>query len=213
MAFNPAQVLKRPLLATLLLVMSAQFQLVNQGVIRWSVHFWAHRMQIVELTVVNAAITTGMEYSSRTLGHGLLGKDDEQAFLVPDGLGGHRLHRQSLINILMSIVGSILGGPAYFFNRRGLRFAFFVGFGILNSFIGQGLACIILSDVFILEGRRVFFDLFYSGTFKFGIFEFLRGPIVRSHGKVFRLAFFRFNHKFWTTFFKVQLIDWLGMRS
>ena len=188
-----------------------QGQMVAGSLSRWSHHFIANKGSIAALTIVNTAITTTMEFAGRSLQMPFKKKMKDQYFFVTSKSGGKTINRQSMINIIMAIVGTLIGGPVFFFMKRSHRFLFFITFGIFNSCLGQGMAGVMLDGAFTLEKSRLVFAFFYSGTWKFLVFEFVRTPIVRAGQNIVKLGLIRSNQKFFSTFVKIQIIDLIGL--
>ncbi len=177
--------------------------------LKWSNSWWVNRSSIVLLAGVNTAITAFSEYGSRTL---LADdkKNPEQQFFVPQKNGSMTVHKQSIVNILMTIIASLLGGPVYFIRRRWPRFMFFISFGAMNSALSQMLAHQIIDGYLAITLGRFVFDLVYNGSFKFLMFEFARPAILKFRKNVMGLGLVRVVQDFLTTLSRVGILNWLG---
>ena len=161
------------------------------------------------LTAVNTAITTTNEFASRSLLADEK-KNPENKFFVTNPEGHTRVHKQSIINIIMTIVVSLLGGPVYFIKRMWHRFMFFLSFGAMNSALSQMLAHYILDGALALTLGRFVFDLCYNSTLKFGMFEFARPAILKFRKNVLGIGIVRVAQDFLTTLFRVGMLNWFG---
>jgi len=192
----------------------------------WSNIWWTNKTSIIGLTVVNTLITTGSEFFSRTvLAHasdsvsGLTSRSIDNStvarpqnnFLVGNGNGKRSIHMQSLINIIMTIVASLLGGPVYFMTQRKHRFVFFILFGVFNSALSQTLVGAFKSGIASMMVRRLSFDLFYCGTVKFFMFEVARPYLVRLQKSLAGVGAVRVIQDGVTTFFRVGVLNWIGL--
>lgn len=178
-------------------------------VIKWAGSWWVNRSSIVTLTVVNTAITAFSEFGSRTL----LADDKvnpEQKFFVTNKHGHTEIHKQSIVNIIMTIFASVLGGPVYFIRRRWPRFMFFLSFGAMNSAASQMLAHAITDGYLAITLGRFVFDLCYNGSIKFFMFEFARPAILRFRKNVMGLGIVRVTQDFLTTLSRVGILNWFG---
>jgi hypothetical protein len=165
---------------------------------------------IVSLTLVNTAITTASEVGSRTIISGLNGAYDS-SFIVkgPDGL--QHVHRQSLINILMTILASLLGGPIYFITRRHHRFLFFISFGVFNSILAQSLSSIFIDGLLLIVRRRLVFDFIYNASIKFILFEYVRPYLLKHRASPGLILGFRITQDFLTTSIRVVILNILKL--
>lgn len=181
---------------------------------RWSEHWARNSRQIIMWACINACITFTTEFIARSSFSPFLKKNSSYSFFVKDAAAGSvTIHRQSLTNITMTFFASLVGGPVYFFTRRLGRFFFFVIFGVLNSMLGQSISSAILDGSSSIDNKRLIFDLFYNGTFKFIMFEFLRKTIVNLKFKMFRVLLVRTKQDLITTFFKVTTLNLLGFKG
>lgn len=181
----------------------------------WS-HYWAtHRGSILMLTAVNTSITVSSEAGARFLWPVFTG-EHEHNFFVKTESGATTIHRQSLINILMTFFASLVGGPVYFIRRGANRFFFFLSFGMVNSVLSQGLAAFLRDGLISLALHRLYFDFFYNGTVKFFMFELSRQPILnrrRSIRGVGAVTAIRSVQDFLTTAFRVAMLNLFGLKG
>lgn len=184
---------------------------VARPVIAWAEHWVANRSSILMFTAANTAITTATEAGTRTIWPLLTGQE-EHGFIVSDAQGT-RIHGQSLINIVMTIFASLVGGPVYFLRRRWHRFLFFAGFGIFNSLLSQSLVSVARDGFVLLIAQRIWFDLAYNGSFKFILFEFTRRPILQRRRCFFSVATIRGTQDVLTTSFRVAMLNLIGLKG
>ncbi len=160
------------------------------------------------LAGVNTAITAISEYASRSILAG--DQNPTQKFFVKDSNGATEVHKQSVVNILMTIFASLLGGPIYFIRRRWHRFMFFISFGAMNSAVSQMFAHLIQDGYVFMTLGRFLFDLGYNGSFKFAMFEFARPAILKFRRSILGLGVVRISQDFLTTLGRVGILNWLG---
>lgn len=168
--------------------------------------WWTNRTQIVALTAINTTLTTTNQYLSRTVFASVGNNKENNKFIIKAADGSRRIHRQSLISILMTIFASILGGPVFFIKKRRHRFLFFLGFGGLNSLVSQLIVGSIAAFTTTAIFSRIMFDLIYCSTLKFPIFEAGRRPIIQSK-KYSIIWFVRIIQDFTMTSAKVILLN------
>lgn len=183
---------------------------VTMPVIKWFDYWTTHRTMIVSLTIVNTAITTASEVGSRTIISALTGAK-ESRFIVNAPDGSKRVHRQSIINILMTILASLLGGPIYFITRRHHRFLFFISFGVFNSILAQSMSSIFIDGLLLIVRRRLVFDFFYNATIKFILFEYVRPYLLKHRASPSLILSFRITQDFMTTIFRVIILNILKL--
>jgi hypothetical protein len=180
-------------------------------VLRWAASWWLNRSSIIVLASVNTAITTASELVSRELLAQGSNNSDQRFFIKHDD-GRLTVHRQSLVNIFMTIFASLLGGPIYFIRKRWNRFMFFISFGAMNSASSQMLAHLAYDGTIALSLGRFAFDLFYNGTLKFWMFEFARPAILRFRKSLVGIGSIRVTQDFLTTLFRVGMLNWFGFK-
>lgn len=186
------------------------FPVVTTPMVRWCGYWATHRSMILSLTVVNTAITTASEVGSRTIVASVTGAK-ESAFVVKTPDGAQRVHRQSLINILMTILASLLGGPIYFISSRHQRFLFFISFGIFNSVLAQSLSSIFIDGFLLIVGRRLIFDFCYNASIKFVLFEYVRPYLLKHRASPTLILGFRITQDFMTTCIRVIILNILKL--
>ncbi len=182
---------------------------VSVPMIKWAASWWTNRASIVVLAGVNTAITAASEYTSRSL-WATDSSNPEQKFFVDQGKGHMSIHKQSMVNIIMTIIASLLGGPVYFIRNRWNRFMFFISFGAMNSATSQMLAHYFQDGFLAMMVSRFVFDLCYNGTIKFCMFEFARPAILKFRKSVLGLGAIRVTQDFLTTLTRVGILNWLG---
>lgn len=165
------------------------------------------------LAGINTVITTTNEFISRTIQTPITGSKHKYGFLVQSRSGGRTINMQSLINILMTLIVSLFGGPVFFIKSRMQRFIYFASFGLVASIAAQATAGILRDGVIFFAASRMMFDLCYTCSFKYAMFEFGRKPIVKLKQKVFKVSFIRINQDLFTTLFKVGLLNALGFHG
>jgi hypothetical protein len=177
--------------------------------------WWENRSSVVVFTLINSGLTATTELFSRQVTAAVHSDGDKNQFIVRDQQGGLHIHHQSLINILMTCIASLLGGPVYFFKRPRNRWLFFMGFGVFNSVLAQSMLGIFRSLPLFVDPHRVLFDLCYSGTLKFLMFEVGRGTIVRlrHHKSVARVGLIRVTQDFAMSMIRVTLLNILRFRG
>lgn len=186
---------------------------ISYAFTKWAQNWWVNRSSIMLLTAVNTFLTTGTEIAARTLVHPLTKESEHYGFFVTAKNGVTSVNRQSLINIWMTFFASILGGPVYFFRRRHFRYMFFLGFGVFNSYTSQMLSSLIRDGIVFVAPQRLFFDLIYSGTLKFFMFELARRPILLMRRSFSKVSAIRATQDFSTTLIRVGLLNFLGFKG
>jgi hypothetical protein len=177
--------------------------------------WWSNRHDILHLTAVNIVVTIFMEAAVRTLLSKVDASKSGFEFLIPD-VHGYRVNQQSMTNVWITTFTSIFGGPVYFLERRSHRYIYFALFGMCVSAASQMVAAIsvgysILSNIAAAK-LRFLFDLIYNCTFKFGMFEMMRGPILKQRVRLsMRLGRLRMTQDFSTTLVRVFLLNLLGL--
>jgi hypothetical protein len=178
----------------------------------WSGHWVTHYQNLLTLTVVNTAITTGTEVAARTVIPAVT-HDKTEGFFVKSKSGGIKVNRQSVINILMTLFASLLGGPVYYIQRRWARYLFFLSFGTFNSLLAQSISSyFILGGLSILVNRFVF-DLCYNSTLKFIIFEYARPILLAFQRRAGHITGIRVTQDFVSTLSRVSLLTFFGIKG
>lgn len=186
------------------------FPVVTMPMVKWYGYWTTHRSMILSLTVVNTAITTVSELGSRSIVATLSGAP-ENKFLVKTPEGKERIHRQSVINIMMTILASLLGGPIYFIGRRYYRFLFFITFGVFSSLLAQSLSSLFIDGFLFIIQRRLIFDFFYNASVKFILFEYVRPYLLKHRTSPALVVGFRISQDFLTTCFRVVILNILRL--
>lgn len=184
--------------------------LVTMPAVKWFDYWTTHRTMIISLTIVNTAITTVSELGSRTIISFVTGAK-ESRFVVQAPDGSTRIHRQSVINILMTILASLLGGPIYFISSRQARFLFFISFGIFNSILAQSMSSIFIDGLLVIVRRRLVFDFFYNASIKFILFEYVRPYLLKYRASPGLILGFRISQDFMTTSVRVIILNILKL--
>lgn len=188
-----------------------QFSAVGLWFQSWVSHWSENKEKILVLTAINTSITFSSEFVSRTL---LAPKfnDADLSFVVGEGSFWKRINRQSLINVWMTFFASLIAAPVYFFRKRVNRFLFFIGFGVFNSFICQGIISVLRDGFIYVAGTRILFDLAYNGSIKYFFFEFFRKPI-NGNTNIVKLTFLRGKQDLLTSFFKTAILNLLRLKG
>jgi hypothetical protein len=186
------------------------YPLISVPALKW-IHYWnTHRTSIIFLAAINTSITTASEIGSRTVVSVVSGTTNE-GFIVKTPEGNQRVHRQSLVNIFMTLLASLLGGPVYFITRRRHRFIFFISFGVVNSFLAQSVSTLVVEGVVLVIGRRMMFDFWYNASFKFLLFEYVRPYLLQHKASPFKIIGFRVGQDFFTTCIRVVILNVLRL--
>ena len=170
--------------------------------------WWLNKKRILTLAVVNTALTIFNEAVFRTIS---TSPGSEYAFLVQSA-SGLSIHRQSLINICMTIFASLFAGPVYFLATMRSRFLFFVSFGVFNSFVSQGVTSMFLGGNTPLIWQRLTFDLFYNGSFKFLIFELGRDKLAHAKTKLRWIGSLRLGQDFLLAAIKISILNFFHFK-
>lgn len=178
----------------------------------WMQYWSANRVSILMFTVVNTAVTTASEVTSRTIYPAMTGQE-HQGFFVQSQPGQKKIHQQSLVSIFMTLFASLLGGPVYFMKRRKSRFLFFILFGTFNSLISQGLSSFLRDGIVAVFLARLAFDFFYNGSLKFLLFEYTRPVLLRFRNSYMKVGAVRVTQDFLTTFLRVVMLNLIGLRG
>jgi hypothetical protein len=176
----------------------------------WATSWWVNRASIMTLAAVNTAITATSEFVSRSVLASAADQPEDHFIVVENG--AKTVHRQSIVNMIMTLIASILGGPIYFIRRRWHRFMFFISFGAMNSIVAQMGAHMIRDGVLTFTLGRFLFDFCYNGTIKFSMFEFARPIILRFRKSISGIGIVRVSQDFLTTIFRVGLLNWFGFK-
>lgn len=179
--------------------------------VRWSQHWVQNQSTILKLTAINTSITFSTEVVTRTVLS--RGRFNQKHFKFFAGQGNffQRINRQSLINIFMTLLASLMGAPVYFFKRRRFRFTFFLSFGVFLSVFAQGLVGLIKDGSLALHINRLLFDISYCATLKFTLFEFFRRPILKA--KFLRMFYLRGKQDILTSFIRNFLLNLFNLRG
>lgn len=186
------------------------FSGLTSAVNTWLLTWRMNRTSIILLTSVNTGLTVVSEMLSREISVKVSGKKEFGFFVKSQRT---TIHRQSLINIFMTIIASLFGGPVYFFQKRVYRFLFFLHFGLLNSFISQVFSGLLRDGRFMFAGARLIFDVIYSGTIKYFIFERGREYIISFQQSITKIGGLRAFQDFLCTFFRVFILNALGFKG
>jgi len=203
---------KRLALLTFSTVSLLQISAVGTFFLKWAHHWNSNSAKIITLTTINTTMTFGSEFISRTVLSKSLTNGKEYQFIVGNGAWYRNINRQPLINIWMTFFASLLGAPVYFFGRRRDRYLFFIGFGVFNSALSQGLLSFLKDGFVFIAAKRLFFDFIYNGTLKFAMFEFYRKPIKYKNG-FFKLYFIRGKQDVLTAFIKNLFLNLLRFKG
>ncbi|MGE0615376.1 MAG: hypothetical protein AB7P04_07025 [Bacteriovoracia bacterium] len=179
----------------------------------WMQSWWTNRSSILLLTGVNVTITTASEFISRSIAAPMTSEPENNTFILTSPDGHYRIHRQSMINIFMTLFASVLGGPIYFILKRRHRFQYFMAFGVVNSLMSQGLLAMISSGAAVITFTRLAFDLVYNGTVRFFMFEVVRPLIVQWKDEFILLSAARVGQDFLTTLLKIAVLCVIGLRG
>jgi hypothetical protein len=177
---------------------------------KWWQYWATHRASIVFLALINTSITGVSEVGSRFVVSSI-SRSYNEGFIVKTSTGETRIHRQSLVNIIMTLLASLLGGPVYFISTRLNRFIFFISFGVLNSLLAQSMSSFFIEGFLLIIGRRLMFDFFYNASFKFLLFEYVRPYLLRYRSSPFKVIGFRVGQDFFTTCFRVVILNILKL--
>jgi hypothetical protein len=178
----------------------------------WFQYWLTNRNSILMFTAVNTAVATGSEITSRTIFPLVTGVEN-QGFFVNNQAGDMRIHQQAVVSIIMTIFASLLGGPVYFMRRKQSRFVFFILFGTANSIVSQSLSFFLRDGVFVFQTARLGFDFFYNGSIKFLLFEFTRPVLLRLRQSYIKIGAVRVTQDFLTTFFRVVMLNLIGLKG
>jgi hypothetical protein len=184
--------------------------LVTGPALKWYQYWTTHRASIIFLAAINTSITTASELGSRTIVSVVSGAVNE-GFVVKTKDGVERVHRQSLINIVMTLLASLLGGPVYFITSKLNRFVFFISFGVFNSVLAQTMSSLVIDGVLLIIGRRLLFDFWYNASVKFLLFEYVRPFLLRHRSAPMKVIGFRIGQDFITTCVRVVILNILKL--
>lgn len=198
-------------LSMLTLIITLGNPAVFSPVGQWAVTWWTHRSSILLLTGVNISITTGSEFVSRSIFSQVQNRS-EHKFFVKNQSGKWSIHRQSMVNIFMTLFISLFGGPVYFIGHRWRRILFFLSFGAVNSVASQLVVNIFREGSAAISLGRLLFDLGYLGTIKIWMFEFARPAILYFQKNVAGVGAIRIVQDFLMTMIRVGLLNWFGFK-
>lgn len=178
---------------------------------RWSHIWWEQRGSIALFTTVNVSITTINEMVARTIvpEPPSEGQKLQYGFFVFDPKGAVHIHRQSLVNIFMTLFASLFGGVVFFIKRQRNRYLFFIGFGLMSSLLSQSLGSIFRDGLMAIAGARLIFDLFYCGTLKYAVFEWVRWPLLKVRCDFVKVFLIRYGQDLVLTVAKVLVLNLL----
>lgn len=177
---------------------------------KWLECWSLHKSTIIFLALVNTSLTAVSEISSRTV-ISVISENHQEAFLVKASDGRELIHRQSMINILMTLIATLLGGPVYFITSRLNRFIFFISFGVFNSILSQTLSTYFMEGFVLIIGRRLAFDFAYNASIKFFLFEVVRPFLLRHRDSAIKVLAFRVGQDFFTTSIRVVILNILKL--
>ncbi len=197
---------------TILTFQSLQVSPIGVALTRWNSLWSENRAQILVLTAVNTSITVGNEVLARSITSYWSGTSSENGFIVNNG-NSYSINRQSLVNIWMTLLTSLLGGVVFFINIRYHRFLFFFFSGFIISAVSQYLSHLIRDGVFYLDYRRLAFDSVYILSIKYFVFELGRSQITKAAGKFRRLTGIRLLQDFATTLLRVAALNLTGFKG
>ena len=166
---------------------------------------FANYRKVLKLTLVNILITITFEFIVRTTLM-VITQAADIGFFVGDISGAWRIHKQVLINIMMTLFASLLGAPALFVKSRRFRLLYFVGFALINSLISQLVVGVLLSQFVWADFKRLYFDILYALSIKFWVFELGRPLLVEKGCSILGLGKVRLAQDFTTTTVKVVLL-------
>jgi len=189
-----------------------QFSAVGQLMQSWAGHWAENKEKILLLTAINTTITFSTEFVSRTALSKRIKDSEGFSFLVGNGSFWKTINRQSLINVWMTFFASLIAAPVYFFRKRLNRFLFFIGFGVFNSFLSQGIISFLRDGFLYVAGTRILFDLVYNGSVKYFFFEFFRRPI-KVNSNIVKLTYIRGKQDLLTSFFKTTILNLLRLKG
>ncbi|MFZ4715723.1 MAG: hypothetical protein ACOYL6_18515 [Bacteriovoracaceae bacterium] len=170
---------------------------------KWFNYYRINRRRIAQLTLINVALTILSEFVVRELFSLVLGH--EWSMLT------NKLNYQSLINILMTIVVTNIGGVVLFVPKRKNRFVLFCFISLLASIIAQVIA-FELSSLNLFSFKRLIFDLVYAGSLKFLFFEYFRNQLVIPHKNIFQLFLTRSKSDIAMTVIKTCILGLIGLK-
>lgn len=190
----------------------ALLQSSSAGIVatKWAGYWMTHRVNIVQMTLVNTVLTTTNEIVSRSISSKISSQSNNGFIVKESGRSG--INRQSLINIWMTILASLLGGPVFFIRNIRKRFAFFVGFGVVSSAAAQYFAYLFRGGE-IISTARLFFDLGYLVTVKFTMFELGRRAFIFTKYRLKQMSAIRVAQDFGSTFCRVLLLNLFGFKG
>lgn len=187
-------------------ILSRLWWILTRPALKWLECWQVHRSTILFLALINTSLTTVSEIGSRTVLSTITQKS-EVGFFIKTTDGRQKVHRQSLINIVMTLLATLLGGPVHFINTRPRRFFFFISFGVFNSFLSQTLTSFFIEGLLSITSRRLIFDFAYNASIKFLLFEFVRPFLLKYKESALRLAVFRVGQDFFTTTLRVLILN------
>lgn len=178
---------------------------------RWKHHYQQNSRTILSLTVVNVLLTVLNEFAGRTLYTGLHWASSREAFIVWDSMGEWTIHRQSMVNILMTLFLSLAGGPIHFLKSAKHRFLFFGAMAVVVSVLSQFSIWLLIASTAVISLKRVTFDLLYSSAVKYPAFEIVRPWVLKHRKSFFLLLVLRYSQDFTLSMVRIGLLILFGI--
>lgn len=163
----------------------------------------------IELLLINLTLTLGMELLWRESLFWLGMATEEMRFLVPQD-SGLTLNRQSMINLAMTGLATIIGTWVFFTKTLLARFIGFVSTGLLLSIFAQTIVNLSFANPTLVENDRILFDVFYGATVKFFAFECSRKLLIARDSAYRKLFGVRLAQDATTSLVKVSLLNTLA---
>lgn len=148
--------------------------------------------RVLNLLLINLTLTFFMELVWRESFAKWGGYSHQTRFFVPLLDGGYIINRQSLINLAMTGIATLVGSWVLFGRTRRNRFFAFIFSGLVIAAVAQFTVNILTGAAVVIGLNRIAFDLFYTCTFKFPMFEWGRKALIASHASIFVLFAVRF---------------------
>jgi hypothetical protein len=183
---------------------------VQEFFVQWFGYFSANKEKILLLVFVNALLTFAIEAVLRGyLLSNLFNNQDNQ--LLVQGGSGLLLNKQTFINITMTMIATLLGGPVYFYKSRKARLLYFMIFGVINSCFAQSISHYIFQYSLNDFTKRLGFDFIYSLCIRFSMFEFFRKEVLRAQTSLFKILFARSKQDVLTALVRVIVLNLFHM--
>lgn len=177
----------------------------------WKSHWLLNKRKIIILTLINLILTLSSEILTREF-LSLVWSSSDIGFFSGPTLSWQSINEQSLISLFMTIFATLIGAPVYFFSTKRSRLIFFLSFGLVNSVLAQSILSGMKIGTVVISFRRLIFDFLYTLTFKFVIFEFFRGPVVK-HNRFSKLFFYRVNQDVFSSLVKNSALVMIGLKG